>query len=90
MEAPLPAHFQGDKVRLEPPCSKGRRRELGKVPGRKDAALDVVFVELWSGDPAETAFLDTGFKNGNLESCLLTHSLPPSQREGILLHHARV
>lgn len=60
------------------------------MPGRRDAALDVVFVELWSVDPAETTFLDTGFKNGNLESCLLTHSLPPSQREGILLHHARV
>lgn len=51
------------------------------VPGRRDAATEVLFMELWSVDPVEAAFLDIRFKNGNLE--FSASILLPSKPEGI-------
>lgn len=67
--------LRGEKSCWNFPPLWAKEGKLGKVPGKRDAATDV-FMELWSVDPAESAFLDTGFKNGNLESCLqCSHSL---------------
>lgn len=50
------------------------------MPGMRPTATNVRLLELWPVDSGETAFPDTGFKNGTLMSASV---LLPSTPQGI-------
>lgn len=50
------------------------------MPGMRHTETNVRLLELWSVHSGETAFLDTGFKNGTLMSASV---LLPSTPQGI-------
>lgn len=55
---------------LEPSRSMDKKGKMGRVLGRREAAVVTMFMGLWSADPGGGVFLDMGFKKGNLESRL--------------------